>query len=167
MGLGTSIRVVTVKTKYPQGGERQLIRAVLNKIVPTGGIPPVIGVVVDNVATVAAIADAVIHGRPLTHRAVTVTGEGIANPGNFYVPVGTPVETLIAYCGGITEQGAKVIMGGPMMGVAIADLSTPLTKASGAVTVLTAVQAGTAGFERQETPCIRCGGCLPARPQDP
>lgn len=161
-----NIQVVPVKTKYPQGGERQLIQAVLRKVVPTGGIPPAIGVVVDNVATVAAIADAVIHGRPLTHRTVTVTGNGIANPGNFYVPVGTPVEALIAHCGGIRTQSAKIVMGGPMMGLAVADLSTPITKASGAVTVLTKEQAGTAGFERPQTACIRCGRCLQACPEN-
>jgi electron transport complex protein RnfC len=166
MGLERSIQVVPVKTKYPQGGERQLIRAVLKKIVPTGGIPPAIGVVVDNVATVAAIADAVINSRPLTHRAVTVTGEGIANPGNFYVPIGTPVEALIAHCGGMTEEGAKVILGGPMMGIAIADLGTPITKASGAVTVLPGARTGAAGFEHRETPCIRCGRCIEACPEN-
>ena len=166
MGLGTDIRVVAVKTKYPQGGERQLIRAVLDKVVPTGGIPPAIGVVVDNVATVAAIADAVVYDRPLTHRAVTITGEGVVHPANLYVPIGSPVEALIAHCGGMTEQGTEVVMGGPMMGVAIADLSTPITKASGAVTVLTGEQAGTAGFERAQTACIRCGRCLQACPEN-
>jgi electron transport complex protein RnfC len=155
-----------VRTKYPQGGERQLIRAVLSKVVPTGGIPPAIGVVVDNVATAAAIADAVIYGRPLTHRVVTVTGEGLTRVGNFYVPLGTSVEALIAHCGGLTDQAAKVILGGPMMGIAIADLSTPISKASGAVTVLTREQAGVAGFERSQTPCIRCGRCLRACPEN-
>jgi Na+-translocating ferredoxin:NAD+ oxidoreductase subunit C len=166
MNLAGNIQVVPVQTKYPQGGERQLIQAVLKKTVPTGGIPPAIGVVVDNVATVAAIADAVIHGKPLTHRAVTVTGDGIANPGNFYVPIGTPVESLIEHCGGITAQGGKIIMGGPMMGLAVADLSTSITKASGAVTVLTKEQAGTAGFERMQTACIRCGRCLEVCPEN-
>jgi electron transport complex protein RnfC len=166
MGLGASIKVVPVRTKYPQGGERQLIRAVLNKVVPTGGIPPAIGVVVDNVATAAAIADAVIYGRPLTHRVVTVTGEGIANPGNYHVPLGTPVEALIGHCGGMTDQAAKVVMGGPMMGIAIADLSTPISKASGAVTVLTKEQTGAVGLERPQTPCIRCGRCLRACPEN-
>jgi electron transport complex protein RnfC len=166
MGLAASIKVVPVKTKYPQGGERQLIRAVLNKVVPTGGIPPAIGVVVDNVATAAAIADAVIYGRPLTHRVVTITGEGIASPGNYYVPLGTTVEALVGHCGGITEQAAKVIMGGPMMGIAIADLSTPIAKASGAVTVLTKEQVGAAGLDRQQTPCIRCGRCIQACPEN-
>ncbi|MBN1507716.1 MAG: electron transport complex subunit RsxC [Sedimentisphaerales bacterium] len=166
MGLTTSVRVVPVRTKYPQGGERQLIRAVLDKVVPTGGIPPAIGVVVDNVATAAAIADAVLCSRPLAHRVVTVTGEGIANPGNYYVPLGTPVEALIAHSGGITDQAAKVILGGPMMGIAIADLSTPTSKASGAVTVLTKQQAGIAGFGPSQTPCIRCGRCLRACPEN-
>lgn len=166
MGLARSIKVVPVKTKYPQGGERQLIRAVLNKVVPTGGIPPAVGVVVDNVATAAAIADAVIYGRPLTHRVVTVTGDGVANPGNYYVPLGTPVEALIGHCGGVTEQAAKVIMGGPMMGIAIADLSTPISKASGAVTVLTKEQTDAAGLDRRQTPCIRCGRCLRACPEN-
>ncbi len=165
MRLATGIRVVPVKTKYPQGGERQLIRAVLNKVVPTGGIPPAIGVVVDNVATAAAIADAVIYGRPLTHRVLTVTGEGITSPGNYYVPLGTSVETLLGHCGGVTHRAAEVLIGGPMMGIAIADLSTPISKASGAITVLTKEQADPAGLDRRQTPCIRCGRCLRACPE--
>ncbi|UCD52469.1 MAG: RnfABCDGE type electron transport complex subunit C, partial [Phycisphaerales bacterium] len=115
LDLASSITVTPLETKYPQGGERQLINAVLKTTVPTGGIPPQIGVVVINVATAAALADAVIHGRPLTHRVVTVTGEAIAKPGNYYVAIGTPVETLIDFCGGVTTKGAKVVMGGPMM----------------------------------------------------
>ncbi len=166
MGLAGSIKVVPLKTKYPQGGERQLIRAVLNKIVPTGGIPPAIGVVVDNVATAAAIADAVIYDRPLTHRVVTITGEGVANPGNYYVPLGTSVEAMIGHCGGIADQAAEILMGGPMMGIAIADLSTPISKASGAITVLTKKQADAAGLDRRQTPCIRCGRCLRACPEN-
>jgi len=165
-GPANAIRVVVVRTKYPQGGERQLIRAVLKKIVPTGGIPPAIGVVVTNVATAAAIADAVIYGRPLTHRVVTVTGEGVANPGNYYVAVGTPVEALIDHCGGMTQGGTRVVLGGPMMGIAIADLSTPITKTSGAVTILTRSQAGAAGDEKPQTTCIRCGQCLRACPEN-
>jgi electron transport complex protein RnfC len=159
------IKVVAVKTKYPQGGERQLIKAILNKTVPTGGIPPMIGVVVLNVATAAAIAEAVVYGQPLTHRVVTVTGEAIANPGNFYVPIGTSIGELIEFCGGVTEKSAKVIVGGPMMGIAIVDLTTPITKTTGAITVLTKRQIGTAKFERRQTPCIRCGRCLEACPE--
>ena len=125
-----------------------------------------IGVVVINVATAAAIADAVLCNRPLTHRVVTVTGEAIARPGNYYVPIGTPVEALIEFCGGVTEKSAKVVLGGPMMGLAIADLSTPITKTGGAVTVLTRHQIGQAKFERRQTACIRCGRCLEVCPEN-
>jgi electron transport complex protein RnfC len=164
-GDSDGIKVVPVKTKYPQGGERQLIKAILKKDVPTGGIPPMIGVVVLNVATVAAIAEAVLCNRPLTHRVVTVTGEAIAEPGNFYVPIGISVEELIEFCGGVTQSCAKVVLGGPMMGIAIADLKTPITKTTGAVTILTEKQIGRAKFARRQTPCIRCGRCLEVCPE--
>jgi electron transport complex protein RnfC len=159
------IKVVGIRTKYPQGGERQLIKAILKKDVPTGGIPPMIGVVVLNVATVAAIAEAVVCESPLTHRVVTVTGEGVANPGNFYVPIGTRVSELIEFCGGLTKEAVKVVLGGPMMGIAIADLTTPITKTSGAITVLTKEQIGKAKFAGRQTPCIRCGRCLETCPE--
>jgi electron transport complex protein RnfC len=164
-GVADRIKVVKVKTKYPQGGERQLIKSVLGRNVPTGGIPPMIGVLVLNVATAAAIAEAVVVGGPLTHRVVTVTGEAVAKPGNYYVPIGTPVEDLIEFCGGVTQKSAKVVLGGPMMGIAIADLKTPITKTTGAVTVLTAEQIGKAKYKRIQTACIRCGRCLDICPE--
>lgn len=136
----------------------------LKKVVPTGKIPPAIGVVVSNVQTTAAVAAAVVHGRPLTHRVVTVTGEGITRPGNYYVPLGTSVQTLLEHCGGLTPDAARVVLGGPMMGIAAADLSTPITKTGGAVTVLTARQIGKGPTQRQ-TPCIRCGRCLQVCPE--
>lgn len=160
------IRVVPVKTKYPQGGERQLIKAILKKNVPAGGIPPMIGVVVLNVATTAAIAEAVVSNLPLTHRVVSVTGEAIAKPGNYYVPIGTSVEDLLEFCGSVTQKSAKVVLGGPMMGIAIADLKTPITKTTNAVTVLTKEQIGSAKFARRQTPCIRCGRCLQVCPEN-
>jgi electron transport complex protein RnfC len=160
------ITVVPVKTKYPQGGERQLIKAVTGKDVPTGGIPPMIGVLVINVATAAAVAEAVVCERPLTHRVVTVSGESVAEPGNFYVPLGLPVHELIEFCGSVTQSSAKVVMGGPMMGFSIADLNAPLTKTSGAITVLTKDQIGKAKFQHRQTPCIRCGRCLDACPEN-
>ncbi|MBN2132784.1 MAG: electron transport complex subunit RsxC, partial [Sedimentisphaerales bacterium] len=166
LGLSATIRVVPVKTKYPQGGERQLIRAVTKKVVPTGGIPPMIGVVVTNVATAAAIADAVVTHRPLTHRVVTVTGRGIARPGNYYVPIGTTFQALIDHCGGLADDAVKVVSGGPMMGIAIADLSTPITKTGGALMVLTEQQIGRDRFEQRQSPCIRCGRCLQACPEN-
>lgn len=159
------IEVVSLKTKYPQGGERQLIKSVLDKYVPTGGIPPAIGVLVLNVSTAAAIAEAVVFGQPLTHRVVTVTGRAIANPSNLYAAIGTPVSELIEFCGGVTQKSAKVVLGGPMMGLAIADLSTPVTKTTGSVTILTKQQIGLAKFERRITPCIRCGRCLEVCPE--
>ncbi|MHC4157929.1 MAG: electron transport complex subunit RsxC [Planctomycetota bacterium] len=159
------IKVVPVKTKYPQGGERQLIQAILKKNVPTGGIPPMIGIVVLNVATAAAIAEAVVFNTPLTHRVVTVTGEAIDNPGNYYVPIGTSVQDLIEFCGGVTKKSAKVVVGGPMMGIAVADLTMPITKTTGAITVLTKEQIGRAKFTKRQTACIRCGRCLQVCPE--
>ena len=165
-GDADGIRVVPVKTKYPQGGERQLIKAILKKNVPSGGIPPMIGVVVLNVATTAVIAEAVISNLPLTHRVVSITGEAMAKPGNYYVPIGTSVEDLLEFCGSVTQKSAKVVLGGPMMGIAIADLETPITKTTNAVTVLTKEQIGSAKFARRQTPCIRCGRCLQACPEN-
>jgi electron transport complex protein RnfC len=158
--FAAGMKIVPLQTKYPQGGERQLIKAVLNKNVPTGGVPPMIGVLVSNVATAAAIAEAVALNNPLTHRVVTVSGSGIKNPSNFYAPVGMAVGELIELAGGMKDNTVKVIMGGPMMGFAIADLSTPTTKTSGAITVLTEKDL----VKRNETPCIRCGRCIAACP---
>ena len=160
------IKVVPVKTKYPQGGERQLIKAILKKNVPAAGIPPMIGVVVLNVATTAAITEAVVSNRPLTHRVVSVTGEAIARPGNYYVSIGTSVEDLLEFCGSVTQKSAKVVLGGPMMGIAIADLKTPVTKTTNSVTVLTKEQIGSAKYARRLTPCIRCGRCLQVCPEN-
>jgi len=160
------ITVVPVKTKYPQGGERQLIQAVLGRTVPTGGIPPMIGVLVLNVATCAALAEAVVCGNPLTHRVVTISGQAVAEPCNVYVPLGITVGKLIEHCGGVTEKSARVVLGGPMMGFALADLDTPITKTSGAVTVLTKNQIGLAKFRHRQTACIRCGRCLEVCPEN-
>jgi electron transport complex protein RnfC len=163
---GDNVQVLPLKTKYPQGSERQLIKAILNRNVPTGGIPPMIGVVVMNVATTAAVAEAVISNLPLTHRVITVTGEAIARPGNYYVAIGTSIEDLVEFCEGVTERCAKVVMGGPMMGIAISDLKTPVTKTTNAITFLTKEQIGRAKFARRQTPCIHCGRCLQACPEN-
>jgi len=160
------IEVIAVQTKYPQGGERQLVNSLLEKNVPTGGIPPMIGICVLNVATCAAIAEAVVTGSPLTHRVVTVTGCAITKPGNYYVPIGMSVADLIDHAGGLTERAAKVVLGGPMMGLAIADLSTPITKTSGAVIFLTKEAIYRAKYEKRQTPCIRCGRCLDVCPEN-
>lgn len=169
MAVAKDVQVVAVKTKYPQGGERQLIKSVINVDVPAGGIPPMVGVLVQNVATAAAIADAVVLGNPLTYRAVTVSGSGIKNPSNFYVPIGMAVGELIELAGGLTDEAAKiakVILGGPMMGFAVADLSIPITKTSGAITVLTEKEIGAIRIKSKETACIRCGRCVEICPMN-
>ncbi len=158
--------VVPVKTKYPQGGERQLIKAVTGKTVPTGSIPPQIGVVVLNVATCAAVAQAVVQNQPLTHRVVTVTGKAVQQPGNYYVPIGTSVKELLDFCGGLQQDTQKVIMGGPMMGFALADLDTPLTKTSGSIIALSKKEVSRAKRTQRQTACIRCGRCLQACPEN-
>jgi len=165
-GNDGGIEVVSVRTKYPQGGERQLINSVLKKVVPTGQIPPMIGVLVLNVTTVCAIAEAVVLGNPLTHRVVTVTGSAVTRPGNYYVALGTSVEDLLKHCGPIRSDCAAVIVGGPMMGISIADLSTPITKTTGAITALTPEEVGKAKLSRQEGPCIGCGRCMEVCPEN-
>jgi len=159
---GTGVKVAAVRTKYPMGGEKQTIPAVLGRTVPTGGLPLDVGVVVVNVGTTAAIARAVLRRRPLTHRVITVTGAGIARPRNLLAPIGISYGELIEHCGGLTGSAARVIAGGPMMGFALADLSTPVTKGTSGVVVLTAADLHAA----EETQCIRCGACVDACPLD-
>ncbi|HSV26622.1 MAG TPA: electron transport complex subunit RsxC, partial [Sedimentisphaerales bacterium] len=159
-----NVNVVVMRTRYPQGGERQLIRTLLGKNVPTAGIPPMINTLVINVATAAAIAEAVAFGNPLTHRVVTVSGRGINRTGNFYVANGTTVGEMISFCGGLKDEAVKVILGGPMMGFAVADFSTPLTKTNGAITVLTEEEVTPAKHRGRQTSCMKCGRCLDACP---
>lgn len=156
----TRVKVVSLHTKYPMGGEKQTILATLGRIVPTGGLPLDVGVVVVNVGTTAAIARAVLRGKPLTHRIITVTGAGIANPRNLLAPIGVSYGDLIAHCGGLTASAERVIAGGPMMGFALADLSTPVTKGTSGIVVLTGEDLHAA----EETRCVRCGACVDVCP---
>lgn len=158
-GVGAA-RIVVCPTKYPMGGERQLIPAVFGISVPTGGYPHDIGIVVVNVGTAAAIAAAVLRNRPLTHRVITVAGGGIRNPGNLLVPLGTSLQDLIAACGGLTDDARRVIAGGPMMGFTVTDLSVPVTKGTGGLTIFTQADLDA----EAETACIRCGRCLDVCP---
>ena len=157
---GTDIQVRAVKTKYPMGGERELIPAVLGREVPTGGLPLDTGVVVINVGTGAAIAAAVVRQKPLTHRLVTVSGAGIAHPKNLLVPVGISYGALIDYCGGLRPDAVRVIAGGPMMGFALGNLDTPVTKGTSGITVLTSDEL----LRAEEEVCIRCGRCVDVCP---
>lgn len=150
------VEVVTLKKKYPQGGEKQLIDAVLGRQVPPGALPVYVGAIVDNVATAYAVWQACEKGLPLTSRVVTVTGPDLANPGNFLVEVGTPVSALVEAAGGLPENTGKVISGGPMMGRAMATLDTPTTKGMSGVLVLPESLAS----RRQPEPCIRCASCV-------
>lgn len=128
-----NIDVFVAKTKYPQGAEKTLIKRVMGRIVPNGGLPADVGVVVSNISTVKAISDAIQKGMPLIERVATVTGPKIKNPGNFIVKIGTNVKELIDYCGGTTEEDVLIKMGGPMMGFALDDLNVPMMKGSNGI----------------------------------
>jgi len=154
------VQVAELHTKYPMGGERQTVLAVTGRTVPTTGIPLAVGVVVMNVGTSAAVARAVLRAKPLTHRVVTVTGAGVGEHKNLLVPIGASYARLIAYCGGLLPNAARVVAGGPMMGFTIGDLNTPVTKGTSGVTVLTDRDVARAA----ETNCVRCGRCVDVCP---
>lgn len=148
------IEVRPLKVKYPQGSEKQLIQATTSRQVPSGGLPADAGCVVLNVSTCAAIADALMDGKPLYERVVTVSGS-VANPANLLVRFGTPISALIEACGGLLPETRRVLAGAPMMGVALFDLEAPTIKSTSGVTALTNAQVDpTPG-----TACIRCGRC--------
>lgn len=154
------IEVVKLRTRYPQGGEKQLIKAVTGREVPEGGLPVDAGAVVDNVATALAIYEAVYNRKPLTQRVVTVTGPLLRKPGNFMVKIGTTISTLIEAAGGLPEDTGKVIAGGPMMGKAMSRLDAPTTKAISGVLVLPKSMS----VRHPEESCIRCAKCVSGCP---
>ena len=151
------IEVCVAKTKYPQGGEKMLIKRVMGRMVPSGGLPADVGAAVSNVSTVKAIADAIKTGMPLIERVTTVTGPYIANPGNFIVKIGTSASELVAACGGITADDATIKAGGPMMGFPQDTLDTPIMKGSNGI-----IAIDTDNAEPQE--CIKCGRCVDVCP---
>jgi len=159
---GTDIRIAILKTKYPQGSEKHLIKAILKRDVPMGGLPADVGVAVSNVTTMVAVARAVIRGMPLTHRVVCVTGAGIVQPKNILAPLGISYRALIEFCGGLTKDAARVLSGGPMMGFSFSDLDMPLTKGTGGITVLTHEDIK----KQEETTCVRCGRCVDVCPMN-
>ena len=154
------IEVVALKTKYPQGAEKQLIHACTNREVPSGGLPADAGVVVNNVGTAAAVAKAIMTGMPLIERIVTVTGQGVNNPGNLMVKIGTSFREVIEQCGGLKGKTGKVIAGGPMMGITQFSLDVPVIKGTSGILVLTEEEARLP----EPTNCIRCGKCVEACP---
>jgi len=150
-----------VTAKYPAGGERQLIELVLGREVPAGGHPGDVGVLCQNVGTAAAVADFFQLGQPLISRIITVSGGGVGQPRNIEARIGTPVSELIALAGGYRNEPRRLIMGGPMMGVALANDELPVTSATNC---LIAATSGEFGGDTHEMPCIRCGDCIEACP---
>ena len=154
------ISVATILTKYPQGGERSLIYAVTGRKVNSSMLPADVGCIVDNVDTVRAIYEAVCKSTPLMERIVTVSGDAVAEPGNFRVKLGTNGQELIDAAGGFKSEPEKVISGGPMMGMAMFTLDVPVAKTSSAFTCFTKDQV----TAMEPTPCIRCGRCVSVCP---
>lgn len=157
---GRGIEVVPLAVKYPQGSEKQLIHALTGREVPSARLPMDVGVVVQNVATLAAVTDAVVAGRPLIERICTVTGPAVATPRNLRIRIGTPLRHLVEACGGLTESPGKIVMGGPMMGQAQLSLDVPATKGTSGLLLLRPRDAAPA----PEGPCIRCARCVQACP---
>lgn len=154
------ISVKTLRTKYPQGAERQLIYATTGRKINSSMLPADVGCVVNNVDTIVAIYHAVIEGKPLMHRIVTVTGDAIESPQNFIVRIGTNYHELVEEAGGFRQEPVKIVSGGPMMGFAIFDLDVPTTKTASALLCLTQ----DAVSEMEEGPCINCGRCVEVCP---
>ncbi len=157
---GTSVEVVSLPTKYPQGAEKMLIKVLTNREVPSGGLPMDVGVVVQNVGTTVSICDAVVSGIPLIERVTTVSGDAIKDPKNLLLRIGTSYEYVIDYCGGFSKTPEKIISGGPMMGMAQFTLDVPVIKGTSGILALSSdvVNSG------EESPCIRCGRCVKACP---
>lgn len=157
---GINTKIAVLKSFYPQGAEKQLIKAILHREVPRQGLPSDVGAVVNNVATCFAIYEAVYKNKPLYERVITISGRIVKNPANLLVRLGTKVKDVIEFCGGLTEDAAKVIFGGPMMGIAQYTLDVPVIKGTTGVIV----------FGKKETKtcisqaCIRCGRCIQVCP---
>ncbi len=158
---GSDVEVAVFPTKYPSGGEKQLIEILLGVQVPSGGLPADVGVVCQNVGTAAAVHEAVVAGKPLVSRITTVTGQAVARPGNYEVLLGTPVSCLLARAGFDPAQSQRVVMGGPMMGYTLTDLDCPVVKTSNCLLLPTEAELPTPPPPQA---CIRCGLCAEACP---
>ena len=160
-GTKYSVEVVPLKQRYPQGGEKQLVDAVIRRQVPAPpAIPVNVGAIVQNVGTAYAVYEAVMKRKPLFERYTTVTGKHLAHPGNFLVRMGTPMKDLIDACGGMPEGDNKLLAGGPMMGKALTSVEVPICKGTNSVTIL----SGDDARRKEPQPCIRCAKCVGACP---
>lgn len=161
VGAATDIKVQMLKTQYPQGGEKQLIAAVTGRQIPAPPALPIdVGAVVCNASTAVAVYEAVQKNKPLIERVVTVTGAAVPSPKNLLTRFGTPVEALIAKCGGLAEGDVKVINGGPMMGRALSNIAMPVMKGCSGITIM----VGSATVRGVESACIKCAKCVEACP---
>ena len=154
------ISVVPLQVKYPQGGEKQLIKAVSGREVPSGGLPIDVGAVVHNVGTALAVYEAVQKNKPLFERVVTLTGKSVAKPANYLVRIGTPIADMVEASGGLPEDTGKIINGGPMMGKAISSLEVPVTKGCSGITIVPEEESK----RKTVMNCIRCGKCTTVCP---
>lgn len=159
---GTSLTVQDLRVRYPQGAEKQLIYAITGRKVPAGGLPMDVGVVVQNVGTAVAVAEAVVEGKPLYERITTVTGTPVASPGNWRLRVGTPYAKALELAGGVTREPAKIISGGPMMGFAVYSLDIPIMKNTSGIVLLEADDV----VQYRSDACIRCGRCVDSCPME-
>jgi Na+-translocating ferredoxin:NAD+ oxidoreductase subunit C len=150
------IEVQALRVKYPQGAEKQLIKAIIKREVPSGKLPVEVGAVVHNVGTAFAVYEAIQKNKPLIERVVTVTGKSLARPSNLLVRIGTPVSELIEAAGGLPEDTGKVVNGGPMMGKALNSLDVPVTKGTSGILVI----PGKESFRKPVVKCIRCAKCV-------
>ncbi len=160
IGDGEGIQAVLMRTKYPQGSEKHLIKAVTGRTVPSGGLPMDVGVVVNNVDTCVAVGNAVQTGMPLISRIVTVSGKAFAYAGNYRVRIGTPIKYIIDEVGGFSQDPAMLVVGGPMMGMAVYSDEVPIMKNNGALLALTEEEVSLL----KPGPCLRCGKCVSACP---
>ena len=159
-GSEDSIRVEMLETKYPQGAEKMLTKALLNREIPSAGLPAAVGVMVSNVTTVAEIGALLPRGQGLTERVITIGGEGVERPGNYLIPVGTPLSFVLEQVG-IQGRAREVLFGGPMMGKGVAFLETPITKGVSGILVMTEPELPRSGIT---FPCIKCAECVKACP---
>jgi electron transport complex protein RnfC len=160
-GIAQAFQGITVhalKVKYPQGAEKQLIKALINKEVPSGRLPIDVGAVVHNVGTAFAMYEAVQKNKPLFERVVTITGKSLTNPGNFLVRIGTPVSRLIEAAGGMPDDTGKILSGGPMMGKALNNIDVPVVKGTSGIILFPSAES----LRVKVNPCIRCAKCISA-----
>lgn len=163
--LATAFEGITVhalKVKYPQGAEKQLIKALINREVPSGKLPLDVNTVVHNVGTAFAVYEAVQKNKPLFERVVTITGKALSKPGNYFVRVGTSVKDLIAAAGGLPEDTGKIVSGGPMMGKALGSTDVPVVKGTSGIILFPASES----VRKEAMPCIRCAKCIQACPMN-